>query len=159
MSFENQIIYLSLHFFHHNFRGYFRISLINELINLNRSIYYKKYIKSINKIIKYFSIKKYFNLTDQLLREKYENYIFLENNLQTKLNNKKFYLTFQNEGSKIFSGISRYFNCLKYSNSGLAKKAFVLFHPLFLIKIIFYFLENVFPKLKSFSFLKNQKIH
>lgn len=68
LSDTNQILYLALHFFHHNYKGVFRLELIDKLIRLFKTFDWKM----LQKRIKYYRLENYVYPVFILLKKYYK---------------------------------------------------------------------------------------
>lgn len=139
LSDENLLIYLSLHLFHHNFRGIFRLDLINKVID---KIFLKKKKVNcrlrvvINKIAEY-RLENFVYPTFLLLRRYYQKNLpkILLDNIQPQKNKLKIIKQqilenniFENE-LRTESAIRRFKNLFFISPYPLVKKILVFLYP------------------------------
>lgn len=154
---DNLIVYLALHFFHHNFQGTHRLNFLNFVINRVKE---KKEIwnKILTTIIKY-KLENFVYPTFRFLKKYYNS--SLDNNFIRKikpsnqlvflyvnhlLNNSHF---FDNE-PRLVSGLNRFVNLFVLSPLPLYKKVLVFFNYQVIYSIFWYFQRKLFSfSLKS----------
>lgn len=141
------IIYLSLHFFHHNFQGVFRLEFINKIVR--RSKLRLDDWEDINKIIARFNLNNFIAPVFFLLKEYYQTSI---PNFINHYHGKQIYKNdniFDSE-QRIVAGVNRFRNLFLLSPYPLWKKVFiftnheVIYYIFFVLKKkLFYFLKAV----------------
>lgn len=162
LSFDNLVLYLALHFFHHNFRGYFRLELLSNILKkvLPRKAKLKKKLTFENalcfKIKKYrisnfvyptfLLLKKYFNgnLSDTFL-----NQIKPERKYLNRLKKKIASTNIFEAETRVKAGIERFKNIFFLSPNPFYKKIQVFLNP----AVIYSIAWIIYRKLLSYGSL------
>ena len=145
LSENNMVIYLALHFFHHNFRGVFRLEFLHTFITnnkLNNSSW-----TDIMTIIRFNNISNYV----------FPVFVSLKRYFQTPIpvnfmdREKTPYLKIFDDQNRGEAGIERFLNIFNFSNEPFYKKILIIFNRQFM------FFTFLILKVKLSSFLKNQQ--
>lgn len=152
----NLIIYLALHFFHHNYKGGFRLELLGKVIS-EENIKNQKWLSIAGKIKKY-----------QIISFVYPSFVLLKRNFKVNIP-KNFFRALKpadaelirkycqkdvfSDESRLDGGINRFKAIFDLSQSSKLKKMTVFFNP----KVVFFIFFALKLKLISFfeSDLKN----
>jgi hypothetical protein len=154
LSENNMLIYLSLHFFHHNFRGIFRMEFLHIFIKTNyqKNIVWADIMNKIN----HYEIVNFIFPVFILLKKYFQTPIpsYFIDNLAIR-NNKYFkkvtHIRIFDDQGRGEAGIERLLNIFNFSNSPIYKKVLIIFNRQF---ISFTFL---ILKARLSSFLKNHQ--
>ena len=150
LSDNNLIIYLSLHFFHHNFRGAFRLDLIDKIINKNKKINWRELTE---KIIE-FKLQNYIYTVFLLLKKYYKTEIdrkFLVQ-ITPSYRNLNFIIrellkvNIFDEQSNFESGIKRFKYIFYLSGGNKILKYLIFFYPSVIYSITWVMLKSLKDK-------------
>ncbi len=147
-------LYLLLHFFHHNFKGVFRLELIS--IVLKQSRFNKKDWESLSKKIIEYRLCGFVYPSLLLLKKYYNNNLptgFIKSiRIKTKGTSEVVSCgdVFDVE-DRMTSGINRFKNIFKLSESPMAIKLTILFNPEIIFYAAFVLKEKLFRFLRGFS--------
>lgn len=137
------IIYLALHFFHHNFQGAFRLDFLNKVIRQSR-LKRTDWIKIQQKINK-FNLENFLTSVFFLLKK------YCQTPLPDFIKDKKIEVNIFDSESRISSGIARFRNLLFLSPYPLSKKLFVFANPEVISSIFFISRKKLSYFLRGFS--------
>lgn len=155
-SITDQILYLALHFFHHNNTDITRLYFIHELLRTNKKkIKWDEFVNT----AKHFSLQAYIYPTLLLLRRYFKTPIPIGILKQLTLKGyKKKVLDYVLQHSNIFdedtrlrSGIVRFFLIFLLSPEPLWKKSFIFMHPDAVISIIWVITKKLSSLIPSFK--------
>lgn len=157
LSYEALFIYLLLHFFHHNFQGASRMSLVNVLSGLK--INWKRVIK----IAKRFRLNNFLHPSLLMVYLYYpkEVFGFLLEKFQTRFFEKQAARIISktvnpfNEDERIMAGIKRFLMLFIFSPKGFWPKLEVVFSKetfFYFLRVINFFLLSTFRKLSTSLF-------
>lgn len=126
------IIYLCLHFFHHNFKGAFRLSFIHQIII--REVHNKKIWEEILDISMRYKLNNFIYPAFLLLTRYFKTQIpnsLIErikprNYIQQKIGEMHLSNTFLNDESRLFGGMNRLFLLTILSPNPVYKKIFII---------------------------------
>jgi len=139
------ILYLCLHFFHHNFIGAFRLDLLDKVIR-------KKQLtvndwKSIIKIINNYQLSNFIFPVFFLLKKYYQTPLLHFMNFKNFTNFKN--LSIFNDESRLSSGIKRFFLLFSLSPFPFYRKIFVFINPQVIYLTLFTFNSRLKMLLKT----------
>lgn len=144
---ENLILYLALHFFHHNFRGEYRLEFLAKIIKMNKSVDWQKIAVEINN----YNLQNFVYPVFLMLR-KYYSVIFFANFISS-IQPKKRVIKYINDNilkmnifdgdSRIRAGITRFKNLFYLSPNPWWKKVLVIFNPAVIYSIFWVFLRKI----------------
>jgi len=114
----NLIVYLALHFFHHNYRGAFRLQFLEKVIAKENSRSSKLWLQ-INKLVKDYNLTNFVKpvLSKHKLKANYSNLEIFSDELRSK------------------AGITRFINLVKLSPASWFSKMMVFINPAVLINL------------------------
>lgn len=132
LSTQNLILYLALHLFHHNFRGYFRYEFLNNIIS-NEKINFNDLAKKITK----YKLKNFVYPVFLLLKKHYSTPLphqFLKSIQPDKrilklIKRKILKVNIFEDELRIKSGVERFKNLFDLSPNPLLKKFLLIFNP------------------------------
>ncbi len=130
---EFLILYLSLHFFHHNFTGAFRLELLDKIIRKS-----KLKSVSINQLIDTYGLKNFVSPVFYLLKKYYQT-PFLSSIFHLQSLSSIFHLpsSIFNDESRISAGIKRFFLLFSLSPFPFYQKILAFFNPRVIYLVVF----------------------
>lgn len=155
-SITDQIIYLALHFFHHNYTDIIRLYFIHELLRTNKKkIKWDEFIHT----VKQFSLGTYIYPTLLLMKKYFKTSIPTNVMRQLKLYGyKKKIVDFSLRNTDIFSedtrlrgGVLRFILIFLLSPEPIWKKAFLFIHPDAMISLIWVITQKISAFIFSFK--------
>ncbi len=150
------ILYLTLHFFHHNFRGAFRLEFLDKIIRHSgkRSASRIRFWTSQNDLIKKYQLQDFVYPVFLLLKKYYQTPIsnsFLQSIKPSNYLRSKIYhlgSIFDDE-PRISAGINRFRNLFLFSPQPFRKKLFVFISPQVLYSIFWVLKQKLFSLLSK----------
>lgn len=137
------ILYLALHFFHHNFRGAFRLDFLDKVI---RKSHFKKHDWiDIKTTIDNYSLGNFVGPVFCLLKKYYQTPLplFLTHQLVNPLTHKLINLNIFNDESRLEAGVNRFKNIFFLSPRPLIIKLLVFLNPQVIYSIFFVLKEKL----------------
>jgi signal peptidase I len=131
---EFLILYLALHFFHHNFTGAFRLELLDKIIRNNYSVDGR-----LQDIVKKYQLQNFVYPVFVLLKKYYKTpFPPLFFSTMKKFNNRTILNTnIFNDDLRVRAGINRFKNLFFLSRQPLYKKILVFFNPQVVYLVLF----------------------
>lgn len=127
------ILYLALHFFHHNFQGAFRLHLLDKIIR--RSKLKHNNWQKVKEIINTFQLDNFISPVFFLLKKHYQTPLPRFINFKNLMNFKNLHIF--DSDSRITSGVTRFKNIFMLSPYPLWKKLFIFTNLEVLYSIFF----------------------
>jgi len=145
----NLIIYLSLHFFHHNFTGAFRLELLDKVIRRTMSLRPCLAGETISSLINQYRLQNFVFPVFRLLKKYYNTPTMKQWNNETMEQYSKINIFY--DESRLTSGIKRFFLLFSLSPLPFYRKILVFFNPQVIYLAIFT-LNSRFKSLLKNSF-------
>ncbi|OGK70361.1 hypothetical protein A2446_00110 [Candidatus Roizmanbacteria bacterium RIFOXYC2_FULL_38_9] len=150
LSTENLIIYLALHFFHHNYRGVFRLELLRKIVRSKKS---ERYVHSIQEKIKTLRMQNYIYATFLLLKKYFpETAPFLsslikgipiEKQYKIYFNKKILHTVVFDDQTRIKAGIERFMYLYHLSPNHWSKKVQIFADPQVIYAAYWVIFQNI----------------
>ena len=135
----NLIIYLALHFFHHNFTGAFRLELLDKVIRHAMSLRSRFAGEAISKLINQYHLQNFVSPVFRLLKKYYDTPAMKQFNNEAMKQYLK--INIFDDESRLTSGINRFKNLFSLSPQPFYKKILVLFNHQ-VIYLVFFTLNS-----------------
>ncbi len=156
LSADNLIIYLALHFFHHNFKGAFRLEFLNQVVNH----YFFKNRENIENIIVqkivHYQLQNFIYPVLILLNKHYSSFeakkltILLRKSVSPAARKKSLDMNIFDEETRLKAGITRFANLFFLSPNSFLRKMTVFLNPQVLYLLFWVIATKLRPKNQLF---------